>query len=254
MANIIFLCIAGFVAAFVDSIAGGGGIISVPAFLMAGVPPHFALGTNKFASTTASLTSSLKFATSGKINFKLIKFIAPFTLIGAILGVKSVLLVDQSFLYPLVMILVLFVGIYTLVSKNLGMENNFQGLTKKNLALAMVLAFSIGFYDGFFGPGTGAFLIFALIKIFNFDFVHAAGNGKILNFVSNITSLVVFAIEGKVWYFQGILVAIFMIIGAQFGTRAALNKGAKLIKPIFVMMSLGVALKLVIDFYEKFCG
>ena len=110
----------------------------------------------------------------------------------------------------------------------------------------MLLAFTIGFYDGFFGPGAGSFLIFGFINIFKFDFVNAAGNGKILNFVSNVTSFVVFAIEGKIWFLQGIFVAVFMILGAHFGTKAALTKGPKLIRPIFIVMSFGVLVKLVI--------
>lgn len=249
MWNLVFLCFAGFLASFVDSIAGGGGLISVPAFFIAGFSPHFALGTNKFAATTGSFTSSLKFARSGKVNFKVIKYIIPFTLIGAVLGVKAVLLINQDFLYPLVMALILFVGAYSLFSKNLGMENGFTKVTKLNLGLGILLGFTIGFYDGFFGSGTGSFLIFGLISIFKFDFVSASGNAKFLNFISNVTSLVVFAIEGKINYLYGIPIAIFMILGANLGTKTALNKGSKLIKPIFIVMSLGVALKLLIENY-----
>jgi uncharacterized membrane protein YfcA len=245
MTNIIFLCIAGFLAAFVDSIAGGGGLISVPAFIMAGLNPHLTLGTNKFSSTTASFTSSLKFATSGKVNFKLIKFLAPFTLLGAALGVRTVLNIDQKFLNSLVLILILFVGIYSLFSKSIGKENNFKGTTSTNIVLGIILAFSLGFYDGFFGPGTGSFLIFGLLHIFGFDFVNASGNAKFLNFVSNITSLVLFAFSGNIDYYYGIPVAIFMIMGARLGTKFALSKGTKLIKPIFVVMSLGVAVKML---------
>ncbi len=247
--QLIFLCGAGFLAAFVDSIAGGGGLISVPAFLIAGFPAHIALGTNKFAATTASFTSSIKFAKSGKVNFKILKYIIPFTLVGAILGVKAVLLINQQFLYPIVMILIVFVGIYSLFSKNIGVENKFQGITKLNLFLGILLGFSIGFYDGFFGPGTGSFLIFGLIHIFKFDFTNASGNAKILNFVSNVTSLVMFALSGKIRFSYGIIVAVFMIIGAELGTKAALNKGTKLIKPIFIIMSLGVAVKILIQYY-----
>lgn len=245
MYTLIFLCAAGFVAAFVDAIAGGGGLISVPAFFMAGFPPHIALGTNKFAATTGSLTSSIKFITSKKVNKDILKYAVPVTFIGAVLGVKTVLLIDQSFLYPIVMILILLVGLYTLISKNIGLENNYQGITTKTLLFAMLLGFSLGFYDGFFGPGTGSFLIFGLIYIFKFDFVHANGNAKILNFTSNIASLLTFALEGKINYQYGILVAIFMILGARLGAKAAINKGAKLIKPIFVTMSLAVAAKML---------
>lgn len=243
--NLIFLCAAGFCAAFVDSIAGGGGIISMPAFLMAGIPPHLALGTNKFSSSCASFTSSIKFAQSGKVDFKLIKFLAPFTFIGAVLGVNTVLNINAKCLNTIVLVLLLLVSIYSLFSKNIGTEDNFKGLTKKNILLGMILALFLGFYDGFFGPGTGSFLIFGLISIFSFDFTRAGGNGKVLNFVSNIASLGMFAVQGQIDYKIGIPVALFMIIGAKLGTKVALNKGAKLIKPIFVTMSLAVATKML---------
>lgn len=247
MTQIILLCLAGFAASFVDSIAGGGGLISLPAFLIAGVPAHLALGTNKFSATAASFTSSIKYATSGKVNFKLLKILIPFTLVGAGIGVNTVLLIDQKYLQGMVLTMVLAVGVYSLFSKTMGQENRFEGINKKNLTLGIILAFSIGFYDGFFGPGTGSFLIFGLISIFGFDFINAGGNARILNFVSNVTALVLFGIQGKIDYALGIPVAISMILGARFGTMMALNKGVKLVKPIFVTMSLGVAGKMLFN-------
>lgn len=245
MTSIIFLCIAGFIAAFVDSIAGGGGLISVPAYIMVGLDPHLTLGTNKFSATGGSLTSSLKFALSGKVDFKLMKILTPFTLIGAAIGVKTVLIINETILNSLVLILILFVGIYSLLSKNIGLENKFKGFSKRNVLIGIILAFSLGFYDGFFGPGTGSFLVFGLIHIFGFDFVNASGNARFLNFISNITSLVMFALNGSINYYYGIPVAIFMILGARLGTKFALAKGAKLIKPIFITMSLAIALKML---------
>ena len=245
LGNLIFLCTAGFFAAFVDSIAGGGGIISVPAYLLAGVPPHLSLGTNKFSSTCASFTSSIKFAKSGKVDFNILKILAPFTLVGAILGVNTVLSINASYTNTIVLILLLFVGIYSLFSKTAGIEDHFEGLTNKSKFLGILLAFSMGFYDGFFGPGVGSFLIFGLIKIYSFDFVRAGGNGKVLNFISNVSSLLMFAAKGQIDYKLGIPVAIFMILGAKFGTKVALDKGAKLMKPIFVTMSLAVAIKML---------
>lgn len=245
--KILFLCGAGFLAAFVDSIAGGGGLISVPAFLISGISPHLALGTNKFCSSAASFTSSFQFAKSKKVDFNLLKYLVPFTLLGAIVGVNTVLKVNESFLYSLVLILILFVGLYTIFSKSIGINSTFKGLTKINLTFGIILAFSLGFYDGFFGPGTGSFLIFGLIKIFGFDFVQSAGNGKILNFTSNITALVLFALNNQISYVMGIPVAFSMIIGAKFGTSLAINKGSKLIKPIFITMSLAVAIKMLVQ-------
>lgn len=246
VSKLVFLCSAGFVASFVDSIAGGGGLINLPAFLAAGVSPYLALGTNKFSSAMGAFTSSMKFFRSGKTNMDLLKYLIPFTFAGAALGVTTVLKIDEKILSTLVLILVLFMGIYTFFSKNIGSENKFRGLSKLNVGIGIIFAFSLGFYDGFFGPGAGSLLIFGFIKIFGFDFVHAAGNAKILNFVSNITSVFLFAFHGHIDYMLGIPVALAMILGAKFGTTLAIKKGAKLIKPIFIVMSIAVAIKLVL--------
>ncbi|MBK5241375.1 TSUP family transporter [Clostridium sp.] len=245
----ILLCIAGFLAAFVDSIAGGGGLISVPAFMLTGLPIYTVLGTNKFSATAGSFTSSLKFIKSGKANLKLLKYLIPFTFIGAMIGVRSVLYVDPKFLKPLVLILIMFIGFYTLFSKSLGLEDKFQGLTKKNVIYGIILALFLGFYDGFFGPGTGSFLVFGFINIFGFNFLVSSANARVLNFTSNVTSLVLFALSGNIDYTYGIPVAICMIIGAKMGTTVALNKGSRLIKPIFITMSLAVAIKMLIDMF-----
>lgn len=248
--NLLFLCTAGFLAAFVDSIAGGGGIISVPAFLVAGIPPHVALGTNKFSSTCASLTSSIKFMQSGKVDFKILKFLIPFTFVGALLGVNTVLSINAKYLNTIVLVLLLLVGGYSLFSNSVGLDDRFSKLDKKNLTLGILLALSLGFYDGFFGPGTGSFLIFGLIAIYKFDFVRAAGNGKVLNFISNIASLLLFAFKGQINYKVGIPVALFMILGAKFGTKVALKNGAKIIKPIFITMSLALATKMLFSMFK----
>lgn len=240
-----FLCIAGFMAAFVDSIAGGGGLVSLPAFLLVGVSPHMALGTNKFAATCSSLTSSIKYATSGKVNYKLLKYLVPFSLIGAAIGVNTVMLIDERFLNTLVLVLILGVGVYSMFSKKIGHEDRFKGLTKKNVPLGILLALGMGFYDGFFGPGTGSFLMFGFMGIFGFDFVKAGGNARVLNFISNATSLVLFALYGRIDYMYGLPVTVFMVAGAYTGSRLAIKKGSNLVKPIFIIMSLAVAVKMV---------
>jgi len=247
--NLFLICTLGFIAAMVDAIAGGGGLISLPALLMVGVPPHLALGTNKFAASLASLNSSITFARSGKVHFPLVKWQIPFTLIGAFLGAWTVLGVSSDFLNKAVLFLILLVGIYTMVHNNLGMENKFKGLSSLNLVLGCLFALILGFYDGFFGPGTGSFLIFSFITLFGFDFVVASANAKVLNFTSNIASLMMFAWNGKILFSYGIPMAVFMILGSYVGTRLALHRGVKLVKPLFVIMSLLVAAKLI---YQNF--
>lgn len=243
--SLIFICIAGFIAAAIDSIAGGGGIISLPAIIATGVPPHLALGTNKFASTCASFTSTLKFAKSKKIHFPLVKYQIPCTVVGASLGVYTALRVDEGFLNWFIVVMIIAVAFYTIVKKDFGQSANFKGLDRQKIIYGMLFAFGLGFYDGFFGPGTGAFLIFLFISVFGFDFTVAAGNGKILNFVSNVVSLILFALSGKIIYLVGIPMAISMIFGAYVGTHIAIKNGAKVIKPIFITIALALVIKLI---------
>lgn len=247
---LILLCVFGFIAAAVDSIAGGGGLISLPAFLLAGLPARLALGTNKFCSTSGTLMSSFQYNKNSKINFQLVKYLAPFTLVGAALGVLTVLNINETFMHTIVLIAILLVGIFSLLSKSRGLSNNFKGLTGKNITLGILLAFSIGFYDGFLGPGTGSFLIFGFISIFGFDYINAGGNAKFLNLVSNLASLILFALNGQVNYILGIPVAICMIFGARLGTKLALLKGSKIIKPIFITMSFAVAIKMLVSIFN----
>lgn len=249
--KIIFLCSAGFLAAFVDAIAGGGGLISVPAYFAIGFPPHFTLGTNKFSSSFGSITSTLRFAKSGKVDKNLLKILLPFVFLGAVVGVSTVLVLDPSILKPIVLILLVSVGIYSFFSKSVGLEDKYEGTNKKNLTIGCIFAFVMGFYDGFFGPGAGSFIIFGLISIYGFDFVRASGNAKAMNFTSNITSVVLFAINGKIYYLMGIPMALFMILGARVGSKLALKEGAKFIKPIFVTMSLAVAGKMLYEMIFK---
>lgn len=243
--QLIIVCSLGFIAAVVDAIAGGGGLISLPALLLVGIPPHLALGTNKFAATLGALNSSLTFARSGKVYFPLVKWQIIFTFLGASLGVISVLHITTDFLNKVVPVLILFVGLYTLFHKNLGIHSQFKGLTRKNLMGGLLFALLLGFYDGFFGPGTGSFLIFLFVAFFGFDFITSSANSKVLNFVSNLVSLILFAWNGKILYGYGIPMAVFMLIGSQVGTKLVLKKGAGLVKPIFITISLGVAIKLI---------
>lgn len=244
---LITLCIIGFFAAFVDSIAGGGGLISLPAFLMSGLSPHLALGTNKLSASMGSVTSSYHFIKSKKVDVQLMCRLIPFTLLGAMIGVNTTLHIPGKILNLLILILIIFIAIYTLFSKTLGKENHFEGLTKKNIQIGALFAFCLGFYDGFFGPGTGSFLLFGFIKLYGFDFTLATGNARLLNCVSNFTSLIVFALNHKINYAIGLPVGLCMIVGAKLGSIVAINKGIKLIKPLFILMSLGMVIKLALE-------
>lgn len=246
----VWLGAACFIAAFIDSIAGGGGLISLPAYMAAGIPPHIALGTNKVAASFSSISSSLKFWKAGKVNLQLMKYLVPFSFLGAVIGVRTVLLLDSKYLYPIALGLLIFTIIYTLMHKNMGSTNDFQGLSRRNITEGIIMALLLGFYDGFFGPGTGSFLIFLLIRIFRYDFINASGNSKILNLASNIASVITFVHAGKVNYVYALSMAVFMFVGAQVGAQFAILRGSKLIKPVFVTVSSIVAVKMASQFID----
>lgn len=234
---LFFLLASGFIAAFVDAAVGGGGLISLPALMMTGMPPNIALGTNKMASVMGSLTSTLSFLRSGKIDFYLVKYLFPIDFIGSVLGVYTVQQIPPNFLKPLVVVMLILVTIYTFFKKDWGSESTYRGVTTRVAVLSGLAAFSLGFYDGFFGPGTGSFLIFSFLMI-GFDFVVAAGNAKALNFASNIAAVLSFGYLGAINYSYGIPMGIAMIFGAMAGSRVAITKGAAYVRPMFIFMSV----------------
>ena len=234
---LLFLLAAGFLAAFIDSVVGGGGLISTPALMLTGLPPTVVLGTNKLASTMASFTSTISFMRSGKVNMGLVKYLFPLSLIGSALGAYTVTKIPPEFLKPLVVVLLIGVTIYTLFKKDWGSTSTYKGITKKIATLSVTVALIIGFYDGFFGPGTGSFLLFAFLMM-GFDFVGAAGNAKVLNFGSNIAGLVTFAILGHINYQYGIPMGIAMIVGALIGSQVAIRKGSTYVRPLFISVTV----------------
>lgn len=243
--KILFLCLMGFIAAIVDAIAGGSGLITIPAYMLVGLDTHVVLGTNKFASVAGTSMSTLTFSKSNKIKWNLMLKLLPFSFIGAALGVNTVLMIDSTVLEPVIIVILIAVGIYTVYEKDIGLIDKYDGYNKKELILGIIFALVLGFYDGFFGPGTGSIIIFGLIKIFGFSFVNASANSKVLNLGSNVMSLILFAINGKIDYMIGIPVGISMMIGGFTGSRLAIDKGNKFVKPIFIIMAIAAAAKVL---------
>lgn len=234
--QIIVLTIAGFCAAFIDASVGGGGLLSLPALLIVGLPPAMALGTNKLGSTLSSCTSSIAYFRSGKISFHLVKYLIPLSLTGSICGAYLVHHLPTGFLKPVVIILLISVTIYTIFKKDIGQYMTYQGITRKLLIIASCTALVIGFYDGFFGPGTGSFLIISFLFM-GFDFVSASGNAKSLNLASNLGALVTFAFFHAINYELGLILGIAMILGAFTGAKIAIRRGIGYLRPIFIGMT-----------------
>jgi hypothetical protein len=241
------LALFGFIAAFIDSCVGGGGLISLPALLGLGMPAYLALGTNKLAGTMSSATSSATFIRLGKLDKKLMLYLFPVSFAGAFFGAKTVLFVPQDILKGLVLFMMAVIFVYTLLNKKFGRNSECKGLTSFTLGWGIPLTFVIGFYDGFFGPGTGSFFVFMMVLLFGYDFVVAAGNGRILNLASNIAALGVFLWQGKVVWLTGLTMGAAMLIGATLGARMAVKTGVRYVRPLFLIVSLSLMGKMVFE-------
>ncbi|NME36577.1 MULTISPECIES: TSUP family transporter [Fusobacterium] len=247
----IFLSFSCFLAAFIDAIAGGGGVISLPAYMISGIPLHYALGSNKFAVTFGCLGSSLKYILLGKINLKILKYPIIISFIGGILGAKTATLIKEDILEYIVLILLIFTLIYTLLNKNLGLKNEFIKINKKINFLGTFWSFILAFYSGFFGPGSGGLMMLMFIKIYKYDFVTASANAKIISFISTFSGLLSFIYLGKINYLYSIPMGILMFLGGQLGAKYAISKGVKFIKVIFILISFLTIVGICINIFIK---
>ncbi|AJY76034.1 sulfite exporter TauE/SafE family protein [Paenibacillus beijingensis] len=247
---LLFIIAGGFVAAFVDAVVGGGGMIAVPVLLMTGMPADVVLGTNKLAGTMGSLTSTVTFMRSGKVDFKSVKWLFPLSLLGAVSGTLVLRHIPSDFLKPLVVVMLIGITVYTIFRKSWGSSSTFRSYSAKSAWLIAITALGFGFYDGFFGPGTGSFLIFAFLML-GLDFVKAAGNAKVLNFGSNIASLATFMLLGTINYEIGLPMGAAMIAGSMCGSKVAIRKGAAYVRPLFIIVCVSLIGKQVWELVSK---
>jgi hypothetical protein len=243
VASLLFL--AGFFGGLVDSIAGGGGLITLPVLLAFGLPPHQALGTNKFQSTFGSITSSYNYVKHGGISLRAAIWGIVFTIIGAATGAQVVQMVNADILHWIIPFLLLAILMYTIFSPDLGKHDSRPRWTQP--VFYLVFGLSIGFYDGFFGPGTGSFWPVAMVLLLGLNLVKATGYTKVMNFTSNIVSLIVFFIGGNIVFWPGLCMGLGEILGAKIGTTLVIKKGVKFIRPVFIAVVLATTLKLFYD-------
>lgn len=248
-AALILSCGAAFAAGFVDAIAGGGGIIVFPTLLMLNLPVSFVVGTNKLVSSCGTTVAAFTFLRSGNVTKSILRAVIPFTCVGALCGAFTVLQISNEFLKPFASILVLVLAGYLVLRPAFGGSDTFRELTPRLRRLAMLAALVLGFYDGFFGPGTGMFLSYVMVRWLGLDFVKATGNAKVLNLLSNVVPLCYFISAGNVRYDLGIPMALANICGGYLGAHSAIRSGPKLVRVICIAMSLLLAFKLAFDYF-----
>jgi len=236
LSQYLLIGVMSFAAGFIDSIAGGGGLISLPAYISIGVPPHFALGTNKLSSTCGTSFATFRFFRHGSIDPRVALFSAAGALVGSPLGAALALIVDEGVIKALLIVLLPVVAFFVLFKKDFGIEDRSGRLSSLRIALlSAAVGLSIGMYDGFFGPGTGTFLILAFTGLLGLSLVKASGNAKVVNLSSNVGALVTFLLNGRVFVVLGLVAAVFNIAGNWIGSGLAIKRGAKVIRPVFVV-------------------
>jgi uncharacterized membrane protein YfcA len=245
--TLFFLWLAGLFAGFVDSIAGGGGIISLPALMATGMPPHLALGTNKLQGSFGSLTAAVNYSRKGLVSFRDVFMGIVFTALGALCGTVIVQVLSADFLRHVILILLVAVFVYTLCSPDLGRIDR-RSLMRAPIFFGLA-GMVLGFYDGFFGPGTGSFWTIALVLVLGLNLKKATANTKILNFTSNIVALVGFCIGGNVVFSAGLLMGCGQMLGAFWGSRLVIQRGTGFVRVFFLVVVAATIIKLAYNVY-----
>ena len=227
---------AAFVAGLVDSIAGGGGLITLPVLIGIGLPPQVALGTNKLQSSFGSGSAMFHFVRAGTVKLRDCRGGILWTTVGAALGVWSVQLLDAALLKLLIPWLLAAIAIYTLLSPRLGAEDSHARM--KSGAFYLLFGLAIGFYDGFFGPGTGSFWTMALMMLLGYSMLRATAATKVMNFTSNFVALIFFLSIGQVRFVEGIVMGAGQFLGARVGSKLVIKRGTAFIRPVFITMVL----------------
>lgn len=246
--GILILTFASFIAGFLDSIAGGAGLILVPSFIIMGIPPQIALGQEKLVSTIGTFSAIFNYLNNKKIIWKIVLYGVPSALIGAFIGGKVILSFDETIVGMIIFALIPIGFILSFISKKEKEDKNedFKITKTMKFFILPIVCFVIGFYDGFFGPGTGSFLIIALNYIVGLSLLQSSATSKIFNLASNIGAFIIFFISKKMLLLIGIPMIIASIIGNYIGSNLSLKNGDKIIKPLIVtsisilFISLGV--------------
>ena len=240
------VCPLTFLAGLVDAVAGGGGLISLPAYLIAGLPVHNAIATNKMSSSMGTTIATVRYGMSGFIPWKIALFCAVFAMVGSNIGANLALLLSDR-VFKIVMLVILPLTAWY-VLRGRALDGEREAFTaKKTTLIAMGIALAVGVYDGFYGPGTGTFLLLGLTALGHMPLQEANGTTKVINLTSNITALTVFLINGKVLLPLGIVAGLFNVAGNYLGARMFEKGGAKAVKPVMIVVLVIFFIRVITD-------
>ena len=236
----------GVLTGFIDAIAGGGGLIMMPALLSAGLPPHLALGTNKLQSAMGTCMSARTYRANGQYTIRGNRLTVLAVFAAAACGSLTVQAIDPAVLAPIIAVLLVLLALYVLLSHRMDDSDRHERITPRGY---VPVSGAIGFYDGFFGPGTGSFFITSLVGLRGFGLTRAAGLAKLFNFTSNLAALTMFALGGHVIWLLGLCIGLGSMTGSFLGSHSALRFGARIIRPLLVASSLALTARLLWHYF-----
>jgi uncharacterized membrane protein YfcA len=242
-AILLALAAVGMLAGFVDAIAGGGGMLSIPALLWAGLPPVAALGTNKMQSVVGTSMAALTYWRRGLIDLRAILPAICFTFVGSLLGATAVRFIDTQVLATMVPVALIAIALYFLFAPSLSDADRAARFSFTRTV--PLFGFVIGFYDGIFGPGTGSFLTIGFVTLVGLGITRATGHTKVLNMTSNLAALVVFIPAGAVVWPAALSMAAGQLVGGYLGARTGIRYGGRVIRPLVVVVSIAMAARLL---------
>ncbi len=247
--TLLIVCPLVFLAMFVDAIAGGGGLISLTAYLVAGLPAHIALGTNKVSGAIGTLIATGRFVRAGLVQVKLAIPAIAFALAGSAIGTNIALITPESVIQTIMVFALPIVGFFVLRKRTLEVPDNCEISTKRQIVIIAVASFFIGMYDGFYGPGTGTFMLIAFTAAAKLPVREANGEVKCANLASNIASLATFAASGCVYWELGLIASVFAIAGSYLGSGMVMKNGAKVVRPVMMVVLALLFVKVLFDLF-----
>ena len=251
--SLVILAVLAFVAGFIDAVVGGGGLIQLPALLIqfpqTNLPTLF--GTNKIAALSGTIIAAFQYAKKVKFNLALLLIISLFAYLASGAGAKIVSLLDVQMLKPIILVILIAIAIYTIFKKDLGAIQLKQISLKKQMIYGSFIGIIVGFYDGFFGPGTGSFLVLGFVLFLGMDFMHASAYAKIVNCITNLSALVVFINQGNYLLNIAVLMGVSNILGSYLGSHMAIKKGNAFIRNIFIFIVMLMIIRYGYDVFIK---
>ena len=246
---VLFLILAATFAGLVDSLAGGGGLIQLPALLVSlpDTSPSVILGTNKVPSFLGTLGATASYLRKIKPDFKLAAVMGLPAFIGSAMGASVATKIPRDAFRPIILFLLIIVAIYTWFKPDLGKYENLRHLPKQRVQIAAIAGAVIGFYDGIFGPGTGSFLMLILVVSLGYAFITASAIAKVVNVATNVGAIMIFGLNGAVIWQIGIIMGVANISGAILGSRLAIKGGSTLVRKVFLIVTVALIFKVGID-------